>query len=203
MTISYAVTVWNELEEIKRLLPFLLKNKRPEDEVVIRWDNSGPKEVWEYLDSSNEIKLVPAKFKNNFAEWKNQLNSMCTGDYIFQIDADEMITEYLMRLLPQILEVNSEADLIRIPRVNTVKGLTEEHIKKWGWVVDSKGRVNWPDMQWRIYRNDPRIQWHGEVHEKIIGHATHAMLPLEEDFALHHPKTIERQEKQNKYYDTL
>ena len=26
---------------------------------------------------------------------------MCTGDYIFQIDADEMITEYMIRLLPK------------------------------------------------------------------------------------------------------
>ena len=142
-------------------------------------------------------------FEGDFAEMKNRLNGMCAGDYIFQIDADEMITEYMVRLLPQILSVNTETDLIRVPRVNKVEGLTESHIKKWGWVVDSRGRVNWPDMQWRIYRNDPRIRWHGKVHEKIIGHATHAILPLEEDLALQHIKTIERQEKQNAYYDKL
>jgi hypothetical protein len=29
------------------------------------------------------------------------------------------------------------------------------------------------------------------------------MLPLLEEWALYHPKTIDRQEKQNEYYDTL
>ena len=51
MTISYAVTVWNEVEEIKRLLSFLLKNKRDEDEVIVRMDDSGPNEIWKYLVS--------------------------------------------------------------------------------------------------------------------------------------------------------
>jgi hypothetical protein len=28
-------------------------------------------------------------------------------------------------------------------------------------------------------------------------------LPSEEEYCLHHPKTIDKQEKQNSYYDTL
>jgi hypothetical protein len=43
---------------------------------------------------------------------------------------------------------------LRVPRVNTVKGITQEHIQKWGWIVDNQGRVNWPDLQWRIYANN-------------------------------------------------
>ena len=143
------------------------------------------------------------KFKGDFSAMKNRLNSLCSGDYIFQIDADEMPNEYMMKIIPQMLELNKGIDLMRVPRINKVEGLTEAHIKQWGWNVDSEGRVNWPDMQWRLYRNDPRIRWHGEVHEKIIGHATHAVLPVEEDFALIHNKTIERQERQNSYYNTL
>lgn len=208
MKISYAIPVCNEFVEIQRLITFLLENKRSEDEIVVLYDsNNGDPEVETYLRKMNVEKTLfrwaSYKFEGNFAEMKNRLNSMCTGDYIFQIDADEMITEYMVRLLPQILAVNTETDLIRVPRVNKVTGLTETHVKQWGWLVDSRGRVNWPDMQWRIYRNDPRIRWHGKVHEKIIGHATHAILPLEEDLALQHVKTIERQEKQNSYYDTL
>ena len=49
-----------------------------------------------------------------------------------------------------MLEVNQGVDLMRVPRINKVEGLTEAHIQKWGWAVDSKGRVNWPDMQWRL-----------------------------------------------------
>ena len=208
MKISYAIPVCNEFVEIQQLITFLLENKRDEDEIVVLYDsNNGDKEVETYLRKMNVEKTLfrwaSYAFEGNFAAMKNRLNSLCNRDYIFQIDADEMVTEYMVRLLPQILAVNTETDLIRVPRVNKVKGLTEAHVQKWGWVVDGKGRVNWPDMQWRIYRNDPRIKWHGEVHEKIIGHATHSILPLEEDLALQHIKTIERQEKQNNYYDTL
>jgi hypothetical protein len=208
MKISYAIPVCNEFVEIQQLITFLLENKRDEDEIVVLYDsNNGDKEVETYLRKMNVEKTLfrwaSYAFEGNFAAMKNRLNSLCSGDYIFQIDADEMVTEYMVRLLPQILATNTETDLIRVPRVNKVKGLTEAHVQKWGWVVDGKGRVNWPDMQWRIYRNDPRIRWHGEVHEKIMGHATHSILPMEEDFALIHNKTIERQEKQNDYYDKL
>lgn len=208
MKISYAIPVCNEFVEIQQLTTFLLKNKRSKDEIVVLYDSkNGDKEVENYLRKMNTEKSLfrweSYSFDGNFAAMKNRLNSLCTGDYIFQIDADEMITEYMVRILPQILAANTETDLIRVPRINRVEGLTEAHIQKWGWVVDNKGWVNWPDMQWRIYKNDPRIKWYGDVHEKIIGHATHSILPLEEEFALIHNKTIERQEKQNNYYDTL
>lgn len=208
MTISYAIPVCNEFVEIQNLIAFLLKNKRPEDEIIVLYDsNNGDKEVETYLRKMNTDKTrfrwASYEFDGNFAEMKNRLNSMCSKDYIFQIDADEMPNEYMMKIIPQMLEVNKETDLIRVPRINKVEGLTEAHIQKWGWRVDNEGRINWPDLQWRIYRNDPRIRWHGEVHEKIIGHATHAVLPMEEDFALTHNKTIERQEKQNAFYETL
>ena len=208
MKISYAIPVCNEFVEIQQLITFLLKNKRSEDEIVVLYDSkNGDKEVENYLRKMNTEKSLfrwaSYSFDGNFAAMKNRLNSLCTGDYIFQIDADEMITEYMVRILPQILAANTETDLIRVPRINRVEGLTENHIKQWGWNVDDKGRVNWPDMQWRIYKNDPRIKWNGEVHEKIIGHATHSILPLEEEFALIHNKTIERQEKQNNYYSNL
>lgn len=202
MTISYAVTVWNELEYIQKLLPFLLENKREEDEVVVRWDESGPKEVWEYLSSLEGLKLGKGPFHKDFARWKNNLNSQCSKDYIYQIDADEMIDEYVMRLLPQVLEMN-QVELLAVPRINTVEGLTEAHIQKWRWNVNEKGWINFPDYQTRIYKNDPRVRWHGEVHERIIGHNTFAALPEDKEWCIIHHKEIERQEKQNKLYDTI
>ena len=41
------------------------------------------------------------------------------------------------------------------------------------------------------------------MHEVLEGYQTHAILPLETEFALEHHKNIERQEKQNNYYNTL
>ena len=202
MTISYAVTVWDELEKIKGLLPFLLEHKRDEDEVVVRWDASGPKEVWEFIQSLEGVKSSKGAFHNDFARWKNNLNAQCTKDYIFQIDADEMVSEYTMKLLPQVLEVN-DVELLAVPRINTVEGLTPEHIQKWGWNLNEQEFINFPDYQTRIYKNDPRIRWHGEVHERIIGHKTHSSLPTDKEWCLLHPKDIKRQEKQNAYYNTL
>jgi arylsulfatase A-like enzyme len=203
MKISYAITVCNELEEIKRLIPFLLEHKRLEDEIVVLWDENGDLKVWEYVISIPEPKHFRDYFNKNFAEWKNKLSLICEGDYIFQIDADEIPHEYLIESLPEILETNSEVEVYVVPRVNTVEGLTSEHIAKWGWHVNENGWVNWPDYQWRIYKNTPDIQWKNKVHEVIEGYKTMAQLPAYEDLALYHPKTIDRQEKQNNFYSTL
>lgn len=208
MRISYAITVCNELEELKRLVDFVLSNKRKEDEIVILFDQSkGTQEVITYLDTIREREvegwLVSNRFKGHFADWKNLLASHCTGDYIFQIDADEIPHINLIENLPSLLETNPEVDMFRVPRVNTVEGLTEEHIKKWGWNINEKGWVNWADWQMRIYKNTPDIKWINKVHEVLEGFKIHGMLPLEEEWALYHPKTIERQEKQNNYYATL
>ena len=207
MTISYAVTVCDEVEEIKKLLHHLKKNIRFNDDIVIFHDYSKKNdEIASYLDNlcntSENISRYTDTFKGNFADWKNQLNRSCKGDWIFQIDADEIPSEYLLKNLHLILE-DTEAEMITVPRVNTVKGITDAHIRRWAWRVNEKGWVNWPDYQTRIYKNHPNIKWDGKVHEKIQGFNTWASLDPEEKWCLYHPKTIERQEKQNNYYNTL
>ncbi len=205
MKISYAITVCNELEEIKRLVSFLLLHKREQDEIIILFDNKGTKEVWEYLIKIEEkiTLLHRAQFTNDFSQWKNLLTKLCSGNYIFQIDADEIPSTILIKHLPEILEINQGIDVLLVPRVNTVEGLTQEHIQKWGWVLNDKKWVNYPDFQWRIYKNTTDIKWINKVHERLIGFKTISNLPQTEDYSLYHPKTIERQEKQNNYYDTL
>jgi len=205
MKISYAITVCNELEEIRSLIPFLLSNKREQDEIVVLFDNKGTKEVWNYINKQEDkLTLTHSdKFNNDFSQWKNLLTKLCTGDYIFQIDADEIPNLTLIKHLPEILEINPEIDVLLVPRVNTVEGLTQEHIQKWGWVIDNQGWVNYPDFQWRIYKNTSSIKWVNKVHERLIGYKTISNLPQTEDYSLYHPKTIDRQEKQNNYYNTL
>ena len=203
MKLSYAITVCNEFVEIQRLLPFLIEHKREEDEIVVLFDKqAGTAEVWSYLQKL-PIKVEAKSFKKHFADWKNYLTSMCEGDYIFQIDADEIPNLILMKHIPEVIKSNEGIDVVLVPRVNTVDGLTQDHITKWRWNVNEKGWVNWPDYQWRIYRNSNDIKWVNKVHEKLEGFKQYAGLPAEEHYALHHPKDIERQEKQNAYYDTL
>jgi hypothetical protein len=207
MKISYAITVCNEFIEIQRLIKFLLENKRVHDEIVVLYDaKNGDIEVESFLRANSingEFAWYKADFQGHFAEWKNKLTSHCNGDFIFQIDADEIPHINLIQNLPALLEENLNADMIRVPRVNTVEGLTQEHIAKWGWHVNEKGWVNWADWQQRIYKNTSEVKWINQVHEVLDGYTVHGMLPAEEEWALYHPKTIQRQEKQNAYYETL
>jgi len=123
--------------------------------------------------------------------------------FIFQIDADEIPSDYLIENIKEFIEYNKDVDLFFVPRVNTVDGLTKEHIKKWKWQVSENGWVNFPDYQTRIYRRTSEIEWQGKVHERITGYNTLSVLPAEEQYSLYHCKQIERQEKQNDYYATI
>jgi len=207
MKISYAITVCNEFVEIQNLLLFLLKHKRHEDEIVVLYDSkNGSKSIEQFLRAksiNSEFSWHKGEFNGHFANWKNKLTNFCKGDYIFQIDADELPPKYLVENLWTILEMNKTVDVYRVPRINTVKGLTQEHIQKWRWRVDNKGRVNFPDYQWRIYRNNPNIKWVNKVHEVLTGFEAMSELPPEKEYCLLHEKTIKRQEKQNSYYNTL
>jgi len=205
--LSYAVTLCNEFLEIQKLLPFLLNNKRIGDEIVILYDQAnGTEEIEILLSEFNKLPNVQfyrGYFDGHFADWKNKLTEYCTGDFIFQIDADETPNEQLIKILPLLVEKNPDNEVYLVPRVNTVEGLTEDHIQKWGWNVNKEGWINWPDYQMRIWKNKPEIKWVNKVHEKLEGFETYSNLPLDKTYALYHPKQIERQEKQNAFYDTL
>ena len=206
-TISYAITVHNEIDELTNLLNFLQLHIRKEDEIVIQYDETSvTDEVKEYvtlMDSIHENHIVVGfPLNKDFASFKNNLKSHCTKDFIFQVDADEIPHEYLVEYLGEVLETNP-VDIVFVPRVNTVEGLTDEHIKKWGWKVDEKGWVNFPDYQTRIYRNTEDVTWMNKVHERITGYNTFSNFPAEEQWSLYHHKQIDRQEKQNKFYETI
>ena len=205
MKISFGITVHNEADELNKLLEILIHKTDPEDEIIIcvDGDDDGVRFV---LDSwtqqyahTKTIKIYQRKLEGDFAAQKNSVIENCDGDYIFHIDADEIPHENLVNILPEMLETN-DVDLVWVPRVNTVEGLTDEHCVKWGWRITEKGWVNYPDYQARIFRNDEKIRWRKPVHEHIWGCKTYAHLPPQEELSLYHHKTIGKQEKQNNLY---
>ena len=200
-SISYAITACNEAKELIRLINQLNKVIRKEDEIVVQLDKTATMEVLYIIDEYPSVKKITFGLNNDFSSFKNNLKNHCTKDYIFQIDADEYPSEELLLSLPEILELNPEVELYAVPRINTVEGLTSEHINKWGWYVNENGWINYPDYQTRILKNIPEIKWINKVHERLVGAKN--MVPLPEGYDLIHPKTIERQEKQNNYYNTL
>lgn len=207
MKLSYCITVCNEFVEIQKLIPFLLEHKNLEDEIVVLFDSkNGDERVEEYLRAksiNSEFFWIGREFDGHFANHKNFIKNYCNGDYIFQIDADEYPNKELFTYLPAVLEANPDNEVYLVPRVNTVDGLTEAHIQKWRWNVSDKGWVNYPDYQWRIWKNVPEIRWKNRVHEVLDGYGSYAPLPAYEALSLYHPKDIARQERQNDYYDTL
>jgi len=209
-SISYAITVCNEHKELERLGKILLPFLREEDELVIQADEKNTtvevQRVMKQLANSgnnvySNVKLTFYPLNKDFSAYKNNLKRCCTKDYIFQIDADEYPSEELLTALPEILELNPSVELYAVPRINTVEGLTQEHILKWRWYVNENGWVNYPDYQTRILKNTSEIGWVNKVHERIVGAREASYLP--EGYDLIHPKTIERQEKQNELYSTL
>ena len=201
--ISIAITVCNEHQELENLLDYLQERAlSPSYEVVVQIDQDNyTKEVLSVI-LDRGIKHWFHPLNKDFASYKNKLKEQCLGEFIFQIDADELIAPEMLHMLPQILKANPEVDLYYVPRINTVEGITPEYIQKWGWRYENN-RVNWPDYQTRIYRNVPEIKWRNAVHEVIEGHRQFTVLPAVDELALIHPKTIERQEKQNNFYNTI
>ena len=205
MKISYGITVYNETDELNRLLEILIHKTDEEDEIVIcvDGDDDGVRFV---LDSWTQqyahvkmIKVYQRKLDKDFASHKNSVIENSSGDYIFHIDADEYPHEILLSQLKDILQIN-EVDLIWIPRVNTVDGFTQEDVQRWGWRVSEQGWINYPDYQTRVFKNKKEIRWTRPLHEYITGCKTYSHLPPQEELSLYHPKTKQKQEQQNKFY---
>lgn len=209
--ISWAIPVCNEHKELDRLLCKLMDHINPADEIVVVFDEKN----WtdEAMDTYRELQLTHKhlfvgdvnfhRLDGDFASHKNFINSICTKDWIFQIDADEYPSDFLLENIHSILEQNEDVDAIWVPRINTVEGLTDEDVKKWRWAVNDKGWVNFPDWQCRLYRNKPEIKWKNKVHEQLTGAEVVTNFPPMEEFSLYHPKDIERQRRQNEFYETL
>jgi len=220
MKISYGITVYNEYKELDNLLYHLSKHIREEDEVVITRDISkvGDKSImqddfyalekvlekYEYntFFQPRQLKVTTFEFRKDFSKLKNYTKEHCSGDYIFHIDADEIPNETLLKQLPQILEIN-DTDLVWVPRINIVNGITDFHLNLWKWRVTEQGWINFPDYQARIFKNADHIKWVKSVHEVIDGAKTYSHLPPHEELTLKHEKEIQKQEYQNKLYDSI
>jgi glycosyltransferase involved in cell wall biosynthesis len=208
MKLSFAVTTHNEGEYIQKLLEQLITHTSINNsEIVIVDDYSDDPRTVEILGWAGlqpKVTVKQRKLDGDFAGQKNYLNSLCKGEYIFQVDADEMLHPHLLTHIETVMKANPAVDLFFVPRVNIVNGLTDEDVKRWGWVVNENQWVMWPDYQTRIYRNSPGvISWKGKVHERIVGYDVMSRLPAQEEWAIYHIKDIDRQRKQNEFYNTL
>lgn len=205
-TISFATSVWNEHEEIDRLLNQLLSILGPDDEIVVQGDQgkvtSSVVSVLHRFIKNPQIKYIEYPLRKNFAAYKNNLFRNCEKEYIFNIDSDELLTDTLANNFRQVLLENSDVDMFRLPRINIVEGITAEYVSKWHWNVNTDNWINFPDYQCRIVKNGTSA-WKNSVHEVLAGYSSTSDFPAEAFWSLVHVKSIDRQIKQNDFYSTF
>ncbi len=210
MKISYVILYnQNDYKELTGLLRQLKDYKDINDEIIILYDglefDSAYYDLKKLVDGFENIIIDCNPLNKDFANQRNYASKLCSGDYIFHIDADELIDDVnLFANIKQILEANNNIEVFGIPRINIVNGITPADIKKWNWIVDVNGYVNFPDYQYRLYKNKKEIKWEGVIHEHVAGFNSITRFdqnnPL---FYLNHTKDIIRQRKQNSFYETI
>jgi glycosyltransferase involved in cell wall biosynthesis len=151
MKISFAICTHNEGDYIRQLLmtliSFILADKSGvEYEIIIIDDYSTDPETLKVFREVllqphfNDVSKISFHVKSHslmgdYSAHKNFMNQQCSGDWIFNLDADELIPESLFVLLPLLIDNNPDVEAYWIPRINTVDGLTVDHVRKWGWVI--------------------------------------------------------------------
>ena len=141
MKISYAIPVCNEHVELEKLLSFLLKHIDENDEIVVQCDQGNTThEVHKVLGTfkapkglKDPLKVITFPLNGHFSNFKNNLK--------------------------ELLKLNTNTEMLLVPRVNTVEGITQEHINKWRWNINEKGWVNWPYYKQELYK----------IHQKLNG----------------------------------
>lgn len=197
--ITYAICVCNEAQQLDSLLNFLVKVMEPGDDINILHDIGRTNDaVRHVLEKHKDHCVVHEKaFSGDFAAHRNYHMSTCKGEYIFVIDADEMPQELLLKNIRQF-----QGDILAIPRINIFTGYTDAWLKKCNFNMTNTGWINWPDYQLRYFKNTGDIRWEGEFHEKVTGGKVQA-LQAEPLVALYHVKTVEQQDKNADFYDSI
>jgi hypothetical protein len=176
-----------------------VKVKEPEDDINVLHDVGRTNDaVRHVLDKhKSNISVLERKFSGDFAAHRNYQIERCTGDYILVIDADEMPQELLLRNIRQF-----DGEILAIPRMNIFTGYTEEWLAKCNFKLSDTGWINWPDYQLRYFKNNGAIRWDGEFHEKLVGGKVQVLQP-NPLIALYHIKSVEQQDKNADFYDSI
>lgn len=194
MKISYCIPVCNEHIELKLLLGQISKYLKDGDEIIVQGDQGNVTtqvvSVISPLMKKDYFTYIEYPLNGDFASFKNNMLKYAKNPWVFQIDADELVSEFLLETIQDVISLNVNIEAWAIPRVNIVKGLTSEWITKWGWnvkkkrihkddvstnnVLDLAGvesrnieLVNYPDYQVRLFKNDGEIYWKNKVHEVL------------------------------------
>ena len=202
-TIGYMILCKNEDSSLESLLKQITQFKAKQDKIYIVRDKNGTNNKTKYIIESYKDDIISFEKPVDKAihDQKNWLAKQADTDYLFYLDADELLDERFYSIVHQLIEGN-DVDVFFLPRTNIVRGITDEYIAaRGGWVMDEKGRINWPDVQDRLFRNHLGIHFNPVPHGRLIEYGTFAMLPEEELYAIYHEKSMEKQKSDNEWHD--
>lgn len=205
MKISYQILCKNEDESLTKLLTQLVDNKREVDEINVCRDTSGdnPKTKKVIRSYLGKIHHYERKITHTIHEQKNWLATKATGDYLFYLDADELLDLRLIQNLHKIIEHNPSVDIFIFPRINTVDGLTEEYTKERSWQLNEYGWINFPDWQDRLFKNRKGIKFNEIPHGRLLMEGkNYSFLPKDDTlYAIIHHKDFNKQVTDNSWHD--
>lgn len=212
MKISYLITCSDETDTLSRLIDKVSENLvlESDDIVILKDSDKVSKETDIILENKNNIKIFAHSLNKNYGEHKNYGIEKCNGDWIFQLDGDELPSDYLVgENLHELIKLNEHTEVFAVPRINDFRGVNHQNAAQWGWRLTISPKynrpiVNWPDYQFRIFKKDyPRIRYLRRLHEKIEGYKSYTLIPIDENFSIYHDKTIEKQIETNIKYNKI
>lgn len=149
--LSVALAVHNEETNLSDCLKSV---KNIADEIVIVDGGSTDKTL--NIAKSFDAKVIQTNNPPNFHINKNKAITAALGDWILQLDADEVVTKELAREIKKVISDNSNINGYWIPRSNFFLG---RFLKKGG---------QYPDYTLRLYRRGKGRLPARDVHEQAI-----------------------------------
>lgn len=151
MKISVALAVFNEEDNLRQCLTSVTDLA---DEIVIVDGGSTDNTV--DIAKNFNAKIIKTKNLQNFHVNKNKAIDACSGEWILQLDADEVVTQELAEEIKKVVLENSKNNGYWIPRKNLFLG---RFLKKGG---------QYPDYTLRLYRNGLGRLPGKDVHEQAV-----------------------------------
>ena len=204
--ISYLITCKNSTNQLIELLQCIERYIGGNECIILDdySDNTDTLKILEEYKLKSGFHVYQHALNNHYSNHKNHGKDLCIGTWILQLDDDEVPNDTLMVNLKDIIESNQNVECFLIPRINDFVGVTAAHAKQWGWrLTEYQGRqiVNYPDYQFRLFKNLPHLKWERPLHEKVEGALITSKIPAEYELSIIHNKTIEKQVQTNIRYN--
>lgn len=186
----------------------LLQAKKVIDDYCDRQESLTPTNF-----SRDKIIVTYRELNGDFAAQTNHAINKCSHDWCMKLDLDEVFDEQMLNNLrfsiKEVLDGNPNVSVIGIPRINLLDGKIVNDIPREHWFTDKfhqypneKGVDNL-DVQYRIHKRFE--DWVGKVHEvpRSVYEKDTDRVAVVQGLYLTHPKSRDRQMKQNAQYNSI